>query len=183
MIQKITNVGVYSESYEFESDYLPLISFKTQQQKDVIENYIFTKVNIFFEKIIKIKLDIKKSQVLYSRTITQKDFKAKIISYFYDDIFFDLGKRNSDNKLDFPIKWGITFDEKCAPIKVSFLSGGFRVYGHGYKPDFKPFKLYYLDYQWNYRYGTIDINRQPVFYYVYFTLQEILDEIQKISKL
>ena len=30
-----------------------------------------------------------------------------------------------------------------------------------------------------YRYGTIDMNGQPIFYYIYFTLQEILDEIKK----
>ncbi len=182
MTKEIKSIGIYSEIYEFESDYLPLISFKTEQQKDTIEKYIFTKVDIFFKNIIKINLNVEESQIIYSNTITEKDFKVKTISYFYDNIFFDLGKRNPDNKLYFPPKWGITFDKKCAPIEVSYLASNFIVAPGSIPPNFTPYKYYHLDYQWNYRYGTIDINGIPVFYYIYFTLQEILDVIQKIPK-
>ncbi|MBD2207562.1 hypothetical protein H6G33_35090 [Calothrix sp. FACHB-1219] len=176
MTEEIKSIGIYSENYDFESDYLPLISFKTEQQKDTVEKYIFTKVDIFFKKIVNIKLDVEKSQVIYCNTITEKDFKIKNISYFYENIFFELGKRNHDNKLYFPPKWGITFDKKCAPIEVSFLPSNFRV-NPGSKPKFSAFNYKYSDYQWNYRYGTIDINSIPVFYYIYFTLQELLDVI------
>ncbi|WP_337884488.1 hypothetical protein [Fischerella thermalis] len=178
MNEEIKSIGIYPEYYEFESDYIPLISFKTQQQKDTIEDYILTKADIFFKKIIKINIDVEASQITYHNTITEKDFRSKNISYFYENIFFDLDKRDSDNKLDFSPKWGITFDEKIAPIEVSFLSPTFRVYSDS-RPIFKPFYYDHLDYKWNYRYGTIDINGTPVFYYIYFTLQELLDVIKK----
>lgn len=183
MNQEINNIAIYPENYQFESDYLPLISFKTEQQKASAEKYILTKVEIFFHKIIKINIDVNKSQIPYSKIITEKDFKPKEINYFYDNIFFDLGNRNSKGELDFSPKWGITFDEKCAPISVSWLSPFYRKQkGKKYDPDFKLFCYSHQDsYEWNYKYGTIDINEKPIFYYIYFTLQELLDVIKNQS--
>ncbi|MBD2015283.1 hypothetical protein H6F96_15050 [Microcoleus sp. FACHB-53] len=171
----MNNIDIYSENQQFESDYLPLISFKTQQQQARAEEYIFNKVDIFYEKIIKIKTDIKKTHIAYPKIITEKDFTAKDIKYFYENILFDLGKRNHiNNKLDFAPKWGITFDEKCAPILMSWLSPKYRVYADS-KPGYGIFREDDIPY---YRYGTIDINGTPIFYYIYFTLQELLDVIK-----
>ena len=175
MKEEINYIDIYTKDLNFESNYIPLISFYNPQQKSTIENYIFTKADIFFHKIIKIEVDVRKSCINYPKIITEKDFKSVPIRYFYDNIFSDLGKRKDDNKLDFTPKWGITFDEKCAPIEVSYLSPGFK-----YKRNFKPFCYPHHKYKWKYRYGTIDINKKPVFYYIYFTLQELLDEIKKI---
>lgn len=181
MNEELKSIGIYSEDYKFESDYIPFISFKTQKQKDIIEGYIFTKADIFFYKILKFDyINIKKAYINYPKTITEKDFASIDISYFYKNIFFDLGKRDSNNKLDFSPKWGITFDKKCAPIEVSYLSPSFKVRPDS-KPKFNPFDYYHNEYKWNYKYGTIDINEEPVFYYIYFSLQELLDEIKKIS--
>jgi hypothetical protein len=174
----IKNVGIYNENFNFKSDYLPLIAFKSENQKNAVEEYILTKVDVFFKRIIKIEIDVKKSQINYSNTITEKDFTKKPISYFYENIFVDLGKRSA-GKLDVSPKWGITFDQKCAPIEVSYLSPSFRIYPNS-QPKFYPFE--YDDYSQNkkyyYRYGTIDINGKPIFYYIYFTLQEIIDVIK-----
>ena len=181
MNQPIKTIAIYPENYQFESDYLPLISFKTEKQRNDAENYIKMKVDIFFRKILKIdNIDVVKSQVPYSKIITPEDFKAKNISYFYDNIVCDLDEtpRDSEGQLNFPAKWGITFDEKCTPISVSYLSSKYK---KPYKspPHFEPYTYTHQNrYEWNYKYGTIDINGQPIFYYIYFTLQEILDAIR-----
>ena len=165
---------MYSDSHQFESDYLPLISFKTQEQKDRAEKYIFDKVDIFFKEIIKINIDVIESHIDYSKTITEKDFLKKEIKYFYDNILFDIGQRNVKGKLIFSPKWGITFDEKCATILISRLSAKFRVYPDS-KPGYSIFNYENIPY---FRYGKIDINEIPIFYYIYFTLQELLDVIK-----
>lgn len=175
----MNNIGINYESEHFISDYLPLISFKTEKQKNIAEFYILTKAKIFFDKIIGINLDVEKSQIKYSKVITDQDFKSIEINYFYDNILYDLGKRDSKNRLDFNPKWGVTFDEKCAPIMMSYLSPNYRVDSNSFT------KYNVLNYSDSdnklryYRYGTIDINRKPIFYYIYFTLQEILDVIKK----
>jgi hypothetical protein len=168
---------IISESDKFESDYLPMIAFKTLQQKDLAEKYILTKVDIFFREIIQININIEASQLPYAKIITEKDFTKKRASYFYENILFDLNERDGDGKLIIKHKWGITFDEKCAPIKVSWLSPKFIP---GYKkPNLKLFEHDQL--HCYFKYGTIDINKNPVFYYIYFSLQEILDVINSRS--
>lgn len=181
MNKDLSIIGVYPENYQFESDYLPLIAFKTEQQKLSAEKYILNKVDIFFKEIVHIRVDdVAKSQISYPKIITQKDFQAKQIKYFYKNIFYDLGQRNSKGELNFSPKWGITFDEKCAPISVSWLSPRYRVNDRNSSlPKFKPFNYsYHSTYQFNYKYGIIDINKKPFFYYIYFTLQELLDAIK-----
>jgi len=63
--------------------------------------------------------------------------------------------------------WLITFDKKCAPIDLKFTN---KPQGFGRISD-KEFSSLR-------NYGTIDIAGNPIFYYIYFTLQEILDEIK-----
>ncbi|MCP2732523.1 hypothetical protein, partial [Limnofasciculus baicalensis] len=140
-----------------------------------IEEYILEEVKDFFQKV-EIDLDIHKDQLKYQKIITEKDFKdsEKVkISYFYENLFYDLGDREPNGKLKAKIKWGITFDEKCAPIHLGYVDPSFRGYN-------KNLKIQYKDSQGRpyRRYGTIDINGSPVFYYIYFTLQEILDVIK-----
>lgn len=63
---------------------------------------------------------------------------------------------------------------------MSWLSPRFRI-GRD-QPIFNPLDCKkYFNYEENFKYGTIDIgiNQTPIFYYIYFTLQEILDEIKK----
>ncbi|MEH2317129.1 hypothetical protein [Nostoc sp.] len=161
--QNIKNIiGTRSGDGDFESAYVPFISFANDEQKKAIENYIFMQVDEFFKKIY--PAGVIRTQLSYSKLITEEDFKDfnKVkISYFYENLFHDL-ERGSDGKLELKIKWSITFDERCTPIKLANLPPNHR----GYK-DVKsclPRK-----------YGTIEINRIPVFYYIYFTIKEILD--------
>jgi len=39
MNRDIKNVDVYNENLNFESDYLPLIAFKSEKQKNAVEQY------------------------------------------------------------------------------------------------------------------------------------------------
>ncbi len=148
----------------FESNYIPFISFKNNIQKDVAETYIFQEASKFFTDIL--RLPFYETQLPYPKTITVEDFKKVDITYFYEYLFHDLGERDSNGKLIQKIKWGITFDEKCTPIKVAYVSPNYS----GYNPN----------YRFERRYGTIDINGTPVFYYIHFTLQEILDVIKTV---
>jgi hypothetical protein len=165
--------GLRSEILVFQSDYVPLISFQNKDQKDAAEKYIFDEVKEFFEKL-KIDIDINENQLAYPKLITEEDFTKVKVDYFYETLFHDL-ERNPQGKLEVKIKWGITFDEKCAPIKLAYLSPKYT----GFHPELK-----FEDFQGrpHRRYGTIDINGTPVFYYIYFTLQEILDVIKGISR-
>ncbi|MBD1891357.1 hypothetical protein [Coleofasciculus sp. FACHB-SPT9] len=167
MSYELDIIQLQSESLDFYSDYVPVISFKNQYQKDAVEGYIIEKVKDFFEKL-KIDLDITKNQISYQKLITEEDFKKVPISYFHENLFYDLGEREADGRLKAKIKWGITFDEKCVPSQLGYVNPSFR--GYGKPPDIKKER----------RYGTIDINGTPVFYYIYFTLQEILDVIKKL---
>jgi len=171
-------IQLHSENSELYSDYVPVISFKHKDQKDKVENYIFEQVKDFFEKL-KIHLDIHKTQLPYQKIITEKDvkdFNKVKITYFYENLFYDLGEREPDGRLKAKIKWGITFDDKCVPSQLGYVNPSFS----GYKKQ--PIK--YEDSQGRpyRRYGTIDINGTPVFYYIYFTLQEILDVIKRLPR-
>ncbi|MEH2424030.1 MAG: hypothetical protein V7K48_24920 [Nostoc sp.] len=161
-------IGTRSGDGEFESAYVPFISFANNGQKKAIENYIFMQVDEFFQKIY--SGGVIRTQLSYSKLITEEDFKDfnKVkISYFYENLFHDL-ERGSDGKLELKIKWSITFDERCTPIKLANLPPNYG--GYGYKLSSKDVKNCLPR-----KYGIIEINRIPVFYYIYFTLKEILD--------
>lgn len=170
MSYELNIIGTCSENADFKSVYIPFISFANKEQKIAIENYISQQVNDFFKKIYP---NGNKTQLCYSQIITEKDFKKIEISYFYKTFFDDL-ERDSDGKLNLKIKWSISFDEKCTPIKLAYLSPDYR--GH----ELKPKSLSYNDAKGRLhrKYGTIEINGFPIFYYIYFTLQEILDVIK-----
>ena len=173
MIHELDVFGVRSEILVFQSDYVPLISFQNKDQKDAAEKYIFAEVKEFFEKL-EIDIDINETQLAYPKLITAEDFIKVEIEYFYETLFHDL-ERTPKGKLEVKIKWGITFDEKCVPLQIGYLSPKYT----GHHPELK-----FEDFQGrpHRRYGTIDINGTPVFYYIYFTLQEILDVIKKIPR-
>lgn len=67
-----------------------------------------------------------------------------------------------------------------SPMLRSWLSPRYRVNDRNFSlPKFKPFNYsYHSTYPFNYKYGIIDINKKPFFYYIYFTLQELLDVIK-----
>lgn len=149
-----------------ESEFIPLIYFKCTKQKEISEKYIWKQVKLFFTKL---NIDIDETSPISSnQIITEKDFENfKDNDYFYKNIFNQLERSESDGKLKMDIKWGITFDKKCAPIDLKFTN---KPLGFGQISDkeFSPVRSY----------GTIDIAGNPIFYYIYFTLQEILDEIK-----
>lgn len=169
MNQKIDIIGICSETLLFQSSYVPLISFKNEEQKKAAEDYITREANNFFKILLKAQ-EVK--PLAYPLLITEWEFKKIDMSYFYENIFSDL-ERKPDGKLEAKIKWGITFDVKCAPIELIYVSSESR----GFDPKIaeKNCKGRLLR-----RYGTIDINGKPVFYYIYFRLQEILDVIKPL---
>lgn len=167
--------GLFSEQSNlyFNSNYVPLICFKNQQQKESAEKYIVEEASLFFVNILNIDVSI--TQLAYPKIITEQDFKTVDIKYFYENLFHDLGERRADGRLEPKIKWGITFDEKCAPIEVGWISPNFNGSQHEIRPFYKdsegsPYR----------RYGTIDINGTPIFYYIYFTIQEILNVVRQV---
>ena len=169
MNQKINTIEICPETLLFQSSYVPLISFKNEEQKKAAEDYITREANKFFDILLKAQ-EVK--PLAYPLLITELDFKKIDMSYFYENLFYDL-ERKPDGKLEAKIKWGITFDVKCAPIKLSYVSENSRGFDHKIAEkngNGRPPR----------RYGTIDINGKPVFYYIYFTLQEILDEIKPL---
>ncbi len=182
MSNEIDIIGIRSESLCYESDYVPFISFKNKFQKDAVEKYILEEVDDFFKNIL--RKNFFQTQIPYHKIITKSDFIAIDISYFYENIFYDLGERDKNGKLKPKIKWGITFDEKCVPIRVA---NQYRIkpeekIGYFDRREGRPRLQYrshnpYPPYR---QYGTIDINGEPIFYYLQFTLQEILDVIEQL---
>ena len=161
-----------------ESDYIPFISFKTQQQQSIAEQYVFDKAEVLLNDVLKLGINVTKCYLSSLNLISDKDFRQKPIKYFYENIFADLQERDAKNKLIFLPKWGISFDIKCTPISIKYLSPYFKVYPDS-RPNFNSFDCKkYFNYECL-KYGTIDINKKPAFYYIYFTLQEIIDEIKK----
>jgi hypothetical protein len=171
MNQKINIIGICPETLLFQSSYVPLISFKNEEQKKAAEDYITGEANKFFDDILLTDQEVK--PLAYRLLITEVEFEKIDMSYFYKNLFSDW-ERKPDGKLEAKIKWGITFDEKCAPIQLGYLSP----YYDGYEPKIKYTNS---DRRPHRRYGTIDINGKPVFYYIYFTLQEILDVIKPLA--
>jgi hypothetical protein len=160
-------IGIIVNSKEIKSNYVPLISFKNQQEKQVAESYVINKVDEFFKEIEEVNIpNIVDAQLPYSKSITIEDFSSQNtkIEYFYKNLFSDLEERDKDGKLKLKIKWCITFDINFAPIEVPQI----RIPS----PDGRDCRdsLYR-------RFGTIDIRGTPVLYYIYFTLQEIIDVV------
>jgi hypothetical protein len=165
-------IGIYPEHLAFESKYVPLISFRNEDQKQSAENYITKEVDDFFDKLYVFKKPLYQA-IPYSQLITEKDFKTVDIDYFYLKLFYDI-RRNDKKELDISRKYSVTFDEKLTPIQLAWIWPNPR--GEEIKPsvwDKKKNRKYR-------KYGTIDINGEPVFYYIYFTLQEILDVIKEL---
>jgi hypothetical protein len=158
---KITNhyTDIISESESArESELIPFISFSrlSDGQRDRINEYITTEINNFRG----LSGEVKFSYTPYRQTIAlNADFMAKDMDYFYETIFNGIG-RGSDGKVVLPKTIAVTFDERSAPIVISTDPPTMR------------------------RYGSIDINGfhydpdstvQRVCYYLYFSLQEILN--------
>jgi hypothetical protein len=168
--------GVSDDKQGFTSVYIPLISFSTQAQKEIAELYILKEANNFFVNIL--QLNVSTQYIPYAQTIGLQDFREIEIEYFYKTLFFDLCKRDASGKLINNLKWGVTFDAELAPIQTAcFLSRGKDL---SYLNTSRPYLRYHPRNQRPLyrRYGVITLNGEAVFYYLYFTLQEILDAIK-----
>jgi hypothetical protein len=175
---------VFDGDIIFDSSYIPLISFHNQDQKEIAEIYIQKEADDFFENILKI--DPLPQCIPYYKTINCQDFTKVKIEYFYETLFFDLCERDSSGKLISNLKWGVTFDAEIAPITTAYMNP--------LSSRNEEAKLSYLDIRKNRpsihyptqnssplyrRYGVITLNEEAVFYYLYFTMQEILDAIKQ----
>ncbi len=145
-----------------ESNYVPFISFNDSQQQEKANKYISEQVQEFFEFL---QEDFKEfSYFEYSKTISDLDFSGsqkKPIDYFYNHLLIELAKtgRDENGKIISPKKWTVTFDINYTRIVVPKL----KINNSG--------KLHR-------HFGTIDVGGTPILYYIYFTLQEILDAIR-----
>ena len=175
---------VYENETEVRSNYIPIISFATQETKNSAESYILSEAKIFFRDILKIHKPVQ--LVPYLETVTFKDFNQVEIDYFYNTLFSDLGEKDTDGKLVRKLKWSVSFDEEMTPIQVAYLSPSYSKEPEYAKPsvlDRRPDRPHfsyrphrpYLNYR---KYGYISANGKPIFYYLYFTLQEILDALK-----
>jgi hypothetical protein len=149
MKNNINFCGYIVESSGFSSQYIPLISFDSEKNRETVNNYITNEADKFFKKL---DIDIIVSQTFIpaSKSITDLDFQTIDMTYFYEQLFSGLGERDNKKRLKKIVKWGVTFDKQCTPITAENL---------------RPF-------------GTICINKTPVFYSLYFTMQELLDTIR-----
>ena len=176
--------GVFDGDVISDSSYIPLISFHSQEQKEIAEVYIQREADDFFGNILKI--DPPPQCIPYFKTINWQDFNKVEIEYFYKTLSFDLCKRDHSGKLISNLKWGVTFDAEIAPITTAFANSS--------SSRNEEAKLSYLDMRKNRpslhyhiqdrfplyrRYGVITLNGEAVFYYLYFTMQEILDAIKQ----
>jgi hypothetical protein len=175
--------SIDGKANQIVSSYIPLLSFSNQESCNIAESYISEEAALFFSDILQIDEPIQ--MIPYSKTISYKDFNGVPIEYFYNNLFFDLGERDSNKKLIKKLKWGITFDEELTPIQVAYLrpafSGNSNETQLSYldRRDGRPRPLYRTHNPYAYRsYGFISINGEPIFYYLHFTLQEILDVIK-----
>ncbi|MBL1210525.1 hypothetical protein [Geminocystis sp. GBBB08] len=162
-LDDLENINIISVlNNNFTSKYVPFISFQDNEQKQKGNYYILRTVENCF-RTIQVKIpNLISSYLDYSKLITDLDFndyKNINISYFYDKFFFDLGDRDENNKLIIPIKWTVTFDINYTPIKVPelIIPNSGNLCRH---------------------FGTIDVGGTPILYYIYFTMQEILNTIR-----
>ncbi|BAY42251.1 hypothetical protein NIES2111_66470 (plasmid) [Nostoc sp. NIES-2111] len=183
-MSEINAISICSEGQAVCSCYIPFISFASKEQKEKAENYILKEADDFFSNIMMLNTSIQ--PVPYPKLITHNDFTKMDMEYFYNNLFYDLGERDSNGKLICKLKWGIVFDEEITPIQVAYLNPNFSgnredarlVYSD--RRDGRPYRTYrphnpYIPYR---KYGFISINGKPVFYYLHFTLQEILDAVK-----
>ena len=165
--------SICDQTSQIVSSYIPLLSFSTQENCNIAESYISKEAELFFSDMLQIDEPIQ--MIPYFKTISFKDFNVVPIEYFYNNLFFDLGERDSNKKLIRKLKWGITFDEELTPIESNypFIKNS---EGRNCPLDYKSRGLPRPR-----NYGYISINGEPIFYYLHFTLQEILDAIKSAN--
>lgn len=155
------------DNSNFISQYIPLITFKAQKQRRNVDEYIVNEAKHFFSSL-ELNINVEKNFIGCDNLVTDKEFNEVDIQYFYENILSNI-KRNAEGKLEHQPKWGVTFDQKCAPIeKLAYVSPNYTGNNPIYGPKGESVR----------RFGTFDINGQPIFYYLYFTIQEILDAIR-----
>ena len=116
----------------------------------------------------------------YAKTISRQDFNQIDIKYFYETLFFDLCERDSRGKLINNLKWGVTFDAEMAPIQTASSNKEVSLNYLDNREGRPSLRYHSLNPSPLYRrYGVITLNGEAVFYYLYFTLQEMLDAIKR----
>uniref|UniRef100_UPI001ABA56F7 hypothetical protein n=1 Tax=Aetokthonos hydrillicola TaxID=1550245 RepID=UPI001ABA56F7 len=98
MTNDLEIVGVRSQEQNlyFQSDYVPLISFKNKEQKDKAEKYIILEACDFFTNILKVDIPVVQNQLASPQIITPRDFNTKKSKYFYEFLLHDLGEREAN---------------------------------------------------------------------------------------
>jgi len=132
-------------------------------QKPKVQSHFVTYISVKDNSKINDKLTLKVAEFFQAKNITQYksiaenseisdvDFKKVEFSYFYDVIFYDIVK-NKEGKIEIPVKYCITLDEKnCSKTceKTGML------------------------------YDEILLYNQPVFYFIYIDIKEIFDFLRK----
>ena len=87
------------ENQTLKSDYVPLISFQNEKQRQIATDYIIEQVKIFFQEIQKIGVNVpnvEESYFPYSESIISNEFNKVDINYFYDNLFYDLGEKEEE---------------------------------------------------------------------------------------
>jgi hypothetical protein len=118
------------------------VTYLSVKDNSSINENILSTIKPFFEehKIINSK------SIAENTEISDIDFKKVEFSYFYDVVFYDVGK-NKNNVINIPTKYCITIDQdNCSKFceKTNIL------------------------------YDEISLYNQPVFYFIYIDVKDIL---------
>lgn len=85
--------------------------------------------------------------------ISDKDFNSQRIDYFYEKIFYDI-KKTKEGKIEFSVKYCITLDKTNCEKKCE---------------------------ETKILYNEILLNTQPVFYFIYISIEEIFSFLREES--
>lgn len=138
-----------SENTEAESSYVAYLQFKDSEKikKELIE----PRVKDFFSAR---NID-NYEEIRANKEISDLDFEKQEMSYFYENIFYDISK-NRDGKVEFSVKYSITLDKKNCKEEPCEKTNIF--------------------------YDEILLNKTPVFYFIYVSIDEIFSFLRDSSK-
>jgi len=89
MKNSINFCGYIVESSDFYSQYMPLISFDSEKNRETVNNYISNEADKFFKKL-DINIIVSQSFITTSKSITDLEFQTIDITYFYEQLFLGL---------------------------------------------------------------------------------------------
>lgn len=137
---------IKNETHPFSNTILTINSSLKDQ---IYSDFIHPKIKKFFDaREITSYLELD-----YNYYISDIDFKNCDFSFFYQEVFKDITKNNS-NELNFAIKYCITFDKKLCQK--------------------------YCD-KSQFFFESINAFKKPILFFIYFEIQEVYDFIREIS--